>query len=322
MTRARRRALGLALLWLAACAGARAQAPADDWSFDGGMDGAAGHGQVSIGFQVAHTRGLVSNTGLEFSPDLATDVRNLAFGIDYWLSGRWSLHASIPFVRKRAVNDLGLHDQRRLDVPHPESPFIDEGRYHGAWQDWSLGVAYHAWLGPFEVTPHAYLTIPSHDYVFFASAPVGQGLRKLRLGADAAQRLGRSNFHYSVGYSYEFVERIRSGPVHGVNTDNQYLRLAAWYDASPQLSLRVFGNRRVGKGLTNEDMNRLDPDKRTEWWYQHDRLLQFNYAIAGAGATWRFDDRWAVSVSGATMVWVRVNHKLRYAYEVQLVRSF
>lgn len=320
MTRGLRCAIAMTMLCVATHA--RAQVAGDDWASDPVADRVAGHGQVTIGFQAARTEGLVTHTGLHFSPDLATDVRNVTLGIDYWLGERWSVHASLPFISKRALRDPGLHDQQRLIVPHPESAFIDDGRYHSGWQDWSLGVTHHATLGPFDVTPHVYVTYPSHDYVFFASAPVGQGLKKLRVGVDASRRLGRSNFHYSAGYSYEFVEQVRSGPVRDVNTDNQYLRLSAWYDVSPQLGLRVFANRRTGKGLTNADMNRLDRAQRTEWWYQHDRLLQYNYAIAGAGATWRFNDRWSVSASGARMVWVRVNHNLKYAYELQLARRF
>lgn len=316
-------AIATSLLCAAACGNACAQAQGADWTFDSPGEGsAAGHGRISVGFQAAHTEGLVNHAGYQFGRDLATDVRNINLGIDYWLGEDWSVHASLPFISKRALRDPGRHDQKRLIVPHPESTYIDDGLYHGAWQDWSLGVTYHAALGAFEVTPHAYFTYPSHDYIFFASAPVGQGLKKLRVGADLSQRLGRSNFHYSAGYSYEFVEQVRDGPVRDVNTDNQYLRLSAWYDFSPQLSARVFANRRTGNGLTNADMNRLDRAQRTEWWYQHDRLLQYNYAIAGLGSNWRFNELWSVSASAATMIWVRVNHDLKYAYELQLLRNF
>ena len=300
-----------------------AHADGDDWSFDSAGDkSASGHGQVSIGFQAARTEGLVSGTGDHFCNGCATDVRSMNLGIEYWLDDHWSVHASLPFISKRALNDPGFHNQNLLDVPHPESDFIDDGQYHSAWQDWQLGLTHHASVGAFDIASHVVLTYPSHDYIFFASAPVGQGLKKLRIGADLSQRLGQSNFHCSVGYSYEFVEQVREGPVRGINTDNQYLRLSAWYDFSPQLTARVFANRRTGNGLTNNGMNRLDSEKRTEWWYQHDRLLQYNYAIAGLGSTWRFNEQWSVSASAATMVWVRVNHNMKYAYELQLMRDF
>jgi hypothetical protein len=309
-------------------ASGNAHAYTDDWSFESpGDESASGHGHISIGVQGARTEGVVTGTGIRFSEALTTDVRSMTLGIEYWLGEQWSLHASLPFISKRALNDPGRHRQDRLLVPHPESSFIDDGLYHSAWQDWQLGVAYHVSAGRFDISSHAVLTYPSHDYVFFASAPVGQGLKKLRIGADVSQRIGQSNFHYSVGYSYEFVERIKDIPVGGIqygniNTDNQYVRISAWYDFSPQLSARVFANRRTGKGLDNNEVNRIDRAQVTELWYQHDRLLQYNYAIAGLGSTWDFNEKWSVSASAATMVWVRVNHDMKYAYELQLLRRF
>jgi hypothetical protein len=321
----RRYALVMSFLYVVA---GSAHAGGDDWSFDApGDQPAVGHGHISIGLQGARTQGLVSGTGEVFNEALTTDVRSMTLGIEYWLGEQWSLHASLPFISKRALNDTGLHDQTRLVVPRPESTFIDDGQFHSAWQDWQLGLAFHRSLGRFDIDSHAVFTYPSHDYIFFASAPVGQGLKKLRIGADVSQRIGQSNLHYSVGYSYEFVERIKDIPVGGVqygniNTDNQYLRLSAWYDFSPQLSVRVFGNRRTGKGLVNSEVRSIDPFLRSELWYQHDRLLQYNYAIAGLGSTWDFNDQWSVSASAATMVWVRVNHDMKYAYELQLLRRF
>ena len=321
------RRYAVAMSFLYAVSGS-AHAGGDDWSFDSpGEKSASGHGHISIGLQGARTQGLVTGTGQVFNEALTTDVRSMTLGIEYWLGEQWSLHASLPFISKRALNDPGLHDQNRLIVPHPESTFIDDGQYHSAWQDWQLGLAFHTSLGKFDIASHAVFTYPSHDYIFFASAPVGQGLKKLRIGADVSQRIGQSNFHYSAGYSYEFVERIKDIPVGGVqygniNTDNQYLRLSAWYDFSPQLSVSVFGNRRTGNGLVNSEVRSIDPFLRTELWYQHDRLLQYNYAIVGIGSTWDFNETWSVSASAATMVWVRVNHDMKYAYELRLLRKF
>lgn len=305
-----------------------AGAQVDDWLLDVSNEGSeAGHGVVYLGFQAAHTQGLVTGTGLRFSEAFATDVRSMHLGIEYWVGEQWSVHASLPFISKRALNDPGRHDQSRLTVPHPESAYIDDGRYHSAWQDWQVGLTFHGALGVLDVDSHVVFTYPSHDYVFFASAPVGQRLKKLRIGTDVSQRIGKSNFHYSVGYSYELVERIEDIEVRGIqygniNTDNQYWRLSAWYDFSPRFSVRTFANKRTGKGLDNADVNRIDRAQVSELWYQHDRLLQYNYAIAGLGATWHFNEKWSVSASAATMVWVRVNHDLKYAYELQLLRSF
>ncbi len=316
--------LALASLWLVA---GSSEAAGDDWWPDASSQPMAGHGHVSLGLQGGHTEGLVNSTGGRFNEALATEVRSISLGIEYWLAEDWSVYAALPFISKRALHDPGLHDQSRLLVPHPESAFLDDGKYHSAWQDWQLGLTHHVALGALHIASHVVLTYPSHDYTFFASAPVGQHLRKLRVGVDVAQRFGQSNLHYSLGYSYEFVERIDDILVRGVqygniNTDNQYLRASLRYDCSPTLSVRAFANRRTGNGLVNSDVRAIDPGLTSELWYQHDRLLQYNYAIAGMGSTWHVSEQWSLSASAATMVWVRVNHDMKYAYELQVLRRF
>ena len=315
MSRRTARVRGPVFVSLALSVVVPAHAHDDDWSAGAGSP--TGRGQMSIGFQTAHTASLVDQDGVAYYDDLTTDLQSVTLGIDYRLGERWSVHASVPFIRRRASDPVRNHDQARLDEPHPESAFIDDGRFHGAWQDWTLGATWHGAIGAFDVTPHLFVTWPTHDYVFFASAAVGQNLWKARLGVDVARRIGRSNLHASAGYSHEFVERVL-----GDDADRQHYRLSAWYDFSPRLTVRGFAHMRKGEGLTNADVRARDPALTSELWYQHDRLLTYDYAIAGLGSTFRFDDRWSVSASAATMVWVRVNHDMKYAYDLQLTRAF
>ena len=87
-------------------------------------------------------------------------------------------------------------NQALLVVPHPESAFLDDGQYHSAWQDWQLGLTHHAALGTLDIASHAVLTYPSHDYVFFASAPVGQRLKKFRIGVNRVDPTRTSELWY------------------------------------------------------------------------------------------------------------------------------
>lgn len=275
-------------------------------------------GSISLGFQAVHTQGSLDSSGgdIAFLRNLTTDIRSMTLSVDYRLDERWSLNASLPFISKRAVNDIGAHNPARLAQPRTDSKFLDDGRYHGTWQDWQLGVTYHTTLGGFDFRPHAVLVYPSHDYTFFASAAPGLRLKRLRLGFDAARRLGRSNFHYSAGYSYELVEKVL-----GNNLDKHHLRLSGRYDFSPQWSVNVFASGRRAQGL--------DPAvffgewaRGSELWYQHDRLLRHNYGFAGVGATFRFEDTWSLSASTSQMVWGDSIHDVKYAHEVQLTRRF
>lgn len=275
-------------------------------------------GWISAGFQSVHTKGSLDGGGEDtpFLRNLVTDTRSLTLSVDYRWAERWSLYASLPYIRKRALNDPGAHNPAALARPHPESEFLDDGRYHGTWQDWQFGVTYHTRLAGFDVRPHAVLTYPSRDYTFFATAAAGQRLTRLRLGFDASRRLGRSNFHYSAGYSYEFVEEVL-----GVHLDKHHLRLSGRYDFSPQWAANLFV---IGRDAHGIDPSVFFPERAlgSELWYQHDRLLRQNYALAGIGATWRFNDIWSASASTSRMVWGDSIHDIRYVYDVQVTRGF
>lgn len=281
-------------------------------------DGDAPRGTVHLGFQSWHTRGSLDGSGEDQAAraNLETDSNSLMLGIDYRLGDRWTLHASIPFVSKRAVNDGGGHNPARLQQPHPESNFLDDGAYHGTWQDWELGISYQAWLAGFDVRPRLSLRQPSHDYAFFGSAAPGQRLRSVLLGFDASRRLGRSNFHYSFGYSYEWVEQVLD-----LHPNRQHFRLSGRYDFSPEWSARLDAVRRKGHGL---DPSVFPPEARagTELWYQHDRMLRHDYTIATIGVSWRFAEPWSVSAATGRMVGGNSIHHLRSLYLVELSRDF
>lgn len=270
-------------------------------------------GRISIGLQSIHTDGNVDGSGNPV-PGVSTDTRNLLLALDYRLTGRWWLHVSMPYVVKRSLNDPGLHNVRFLAQPR-DSNFIDDGDWHGAWQDWQVGVNYDGHWRGLAVRPHAILTWPSHDYVFFASAAPGRYLKSLRLGADIGRRFGQSNVHWSVGYSYEFVEEVLDRDL-----DRQHYRLAARWDVSPAWSVSAFANARYSNGIRPSDLAGKVPF--SELWYQHDRLLRQNYVLGGLGATWRMNDDWAVSLASAWPIESDSMHRIRQAWDLQLSRSF
>ncbi len=283
-----------------------------DFLSPAGADGQS-RGTIAVGYQFQHTKGLILDNG-DIPGDTTTDTHIAYLSLDYRLSDRWEAHAEIPFIRKRSSGGPGAHRPDLLTVPHPEAEFLDDGNYHGAWQDWILGVSYHTEWGRFGVEPHLIATIPSHDYSHFANAAIGQNLWRLKLGLDVTRRLESSNVYYSAGYSYEVWERVL-----GTSLNKHYFRASAGYFFGPRVSGRVFLNARRGQGLTTTEVG---SDRTSELWYQHDRLSEHDYAIVGISASYRITDAYSVSVTGARMVWGRSVHDLKYAYGVELARGF
>lgn len=280
---------------------------------DEGPTGEQSRGTLTIGYQMQHTKGLILDNG-DIPGTTTTDARILFVAVDYMLDDHWEAHVELPFIDKRSSGGPGAHDPSILAVPHPEAEFLDDGRYHGAWQDWVVGVSYHTDWGRFRVEPHLVAQIPSHDYSHFANAAIGQNLWRVKLGVDFTRRLQSSNFYYTAGYSYEVWEKVLD-----TTLNKHHFRASAGYFFSPQVTGWVFANARIGQGLNTTEVG---SDRTTELFYQHDRLSEHDFVIAGIGSSYRINDNYSISVTGGRMVWGRNVHDLKYAYDVALLHGF
>jgi hypothetical protein len=307
-------ALATAACALGCSTGALAEGGFPDIGLDAGAS-AAHHGSVSLAVQSLHTSGLILDSGIN-NNGAVTDTRSVRLGLSYMLDDHWELHAAVPYIRKRSLNDPRSHDPLKLVPPHPESEFLDDGAYHASMQDLQLGISRHFQLGDYHVEPYATLIWPTRDYTFFANAAVGQRLRRLRLGVEVEHQFTGSNLYYSAGYGYELVERIM-----GVHLNKHHLHGSGGYMFSPAWSAEIFVQARRGQGRGTDffTSHRIAGD---EYWYQHDRLSRHDYAVAGLGATWRINDRYSLTGTAGKMVWGRAVHDLERAYEVELSRDF
>lgn len=164
-------------------------------------DSDARRGRISFGYQTQHTRGLITNLDSTVGPGTTTDTRMLNLSVDYRLTPRWEVHLSLPYIRKntdsrpRQPNGLpgGAHTFAEIP-PNAVAEFIDDGAYHGNWQDWTAGLSYHAQWRGFDLEPRIALIVPSTNYPYYGNAATGQRLTKLKLGIEASRRIGLSDW--------------------------------------------------------------------------------------------------------------------------------
>ncbi|MES2100847.1 MAG: hypothetical protein V4569_13555 [Pseudomonadota bacterium] len=279
---------------------------------------ARGHGSVSVGYQNTYINGML-RLGSE-APIGAIRVQSISFDLDYFFADRWSMHLGIPFIKTRyggnsphcitqappQCNGAVVPSQ-----PHPESQFLDDGRYHGTWQDWNLGLAYHANLNNYLLTPSIAAHIPSHDYTFFAQAAAGQGLRKVELALDLAHQFELSNVYYRVRLGRVFVEKTL-----GQSVNHNKLDLELGYFVNETWTVKVFGVGKKGNGYTGPY------DRTTELWYHHDQRALHNYANLGAGLDYHFNDKYTLSATVQRLVWGQFVFDFKYSMDVRLTREF
>jgi hypothetical protein len=287
-----------------------------------------GHGSVSIGYENILVNGFLPDIG---PPKEIGTVRSRRVDLDveYYVANNWSITAGVPYISNRyegarphcptntppqcVADKIAV-----LSPPHPESQFLDDGDYHGTWQDWNLGVAYHTNIDTYYITPSITAYIPSHHYTFFAQAAVGQDLQQVELAVNLAHQFDFSNFYYQVGYGYVFSQETL-----GYNVNYSKFDLELGYYVSPQLTLRVSSLGKLGNGVQfSQFTNSLTDYQTNNIWYHHDQITAHEYVGVGGGLDYLFNEKYTFSTTLQTLVWGSSVFNFRYTLETTLRRAF
>lgn len=270
----------------------------------------AGHGDISISYQSQRTSG-IELKDLGFVDVGVTNQHAVIFEIDYWLTDNVRINAGIPYITKRYKGDFP-HDPSVI-IPAVDAPFIDDGRYRGDIQDVYFGMAYRVLDGPIKVEPFVNVSIPVTDYPFFASAAIGQHLKRLEIGSSFAYVPPLDDYYVNLSASYNIVERTLS-----YNVDHMRLSLDVGYFLTRNFSVRGLVMAKQGNGIAVIDF----PDFTSRLWYRHDQLLRHNYINIGAGLSWAIDSKNAVSVTALRTVRAVDLFPMKYGIGVSFIRSF
>jgi len=288
-------------------------------------ESAKGHGSVSIAYLGTYSSGFRLNTNTTV-PLATVHSRGIALDVDYDVADQWSVHLGIPYIDNRFAGGVphcpttappqcaGLP---ALNPQHPDSRFLDDGKYHGTWQDFTLGVAWHTHIGDYYITPSVTAVIPSHDYTFFANAAVAQRLTQLELAATLAHQFEFSNLYYKLGYAYVLSQHIL-----GRDTGYQRFDAELGYFINEKLSVRTFTTGRLGQGLAAVDLLSLTQGQTNAYWYHHDQLAKHNYFGAGIGFDYDLGHRYTLTAGIQREFWGETVFDFKYALETRLTRSF
>lgn len=276
-------------------------------------DSAANRLNLYVGYQFVSIDGYQATAGKVDIGDI--DIHSIDVEIEYDLGEKWTLIGGLPWVRKRYRGHLP-HDPLSIVPPRLDSDFLDDGEYHSSFMDFRVGARYLAKSAPaYTVSPFVFLGVPSNDYTFFANAAVGQRLNRLEVGAEVDFRPHFNNFYFQWATSRVFVEETL-----GVNVDHWKFDTTVGYFVKPNLSARLFVQVKEGNGLAFPDDFPLP--RNTEWWFQHDRTIRHNYANAGFGVDWQFDNGNVVALSVMKMVHADQVHTIDYSMTFGFSRSY
>jgi hypothetical protein len=239
-----------------------------------------GEGSVSLTYQnydvAGHfdVRGRENNNGGTRSHVLATEL-------DFGVTETLGLTVSLPFIASKYTGPptyfVGTHET------HPGP--LDDGRYHGAFQDVRFEVRRVFWAGPVPIAPFVGASFPTHKYETVGEAVPGRHRRDFQFGANAGFDLDRvlPGSYVQVRYAFATAERVGDFPFTRSNID---------VEGGYAVMSRV-----VVRGLMNRQIRHQGPslDELAADWEHHDRFIAPSYVNLGGGVS--------VSVAGSTDVY-------------------
>lgn len=87
---------------------------------------------------------------------------------------------------------------------------LDDGRYHGSFQDFAFRLRYNITAHPFLITPFIQYNLPSNNYLFYSHAVVGRNVNSIGIGTylgGLTDRILRNSYMQGL-YSLNFEEKI------------------------------------------------------------------------------------------------------------------
>jgi hypothetical protein len=267
---------------------------------------AAGEGTVSLAYHNIFTHGQHDNFGTQLAdsggPREGTDSHGLLWYVEYGLSDRIAVHASLPFIQTRyqgcCAHTIGLQGQ-------PSN--LDDGTYHGSPQDFYFGSRFKLLESArFAVTPFVEVIIPSHHYESLGQAAVGRDLRALVAGAAIGGFADNllPGLHFQARLSYAFLQKAVD-----IRPNRTAIDSAVGYFVTPRLAIefvqtfqytfdgvdwiRPPGNLGLHDG---RPMNR-------DYGLNHDRLARSNALALGGGASFAVTENVGVFGTVTKLAW-------------------
>jgi hypothetical protein len=159
----------------------------------------------------------------------------------------------------------------QLTFPGP----LDDGTYHGAFQDVRIELRRQWWAGPVPVTPFVGVSFPTHAYETQGEAVPGRHRRDLQIGASTGVNLDviRVGSYVEGRYAYGTME-----PVDGFPFTRSNLDVDLGVSATPRVLVRALADWQIRH--SGPSVAELIPD-----WVNHDRFIAPSYTILGGGAT-------------------------------------
>ena len=220
-------------------------------------------------------------------------------GLEYGISNRLALSASIPATVSRYVGGWPI-------TPHilPDGTNLDDGVYHGGFQDFRFEARYMSIVSPLVITPFLAVVIPSQRYVTLGHTALGRDLTELHLGFYLGKLLTfiSNNLYTQAGYEFAYVEEIDH-----IRPNRSVVDLTLGYFVTPTVTVSTtmsYQKSHAGLDWATDIHDLTD-------YYDHDRLDAPNYLHLGGSLSVDVNDALGFFVAYRGTLWGTNVHELR-----------
>lgn len=256
---------------------------------------ARGDGTVSVSYQNIRTHGQLDMDGNQLfkpeGPREGTDGHALLWYVEYGLSERIAVHASLPYIQTKyqgcCAHTIGISGQ-------PSA--LDDGTYHGTFQDFYFGSRFKLRESArLAVTPFVEVVIPSHHYESLGQSVAGRDLRALVVGTAVGGFADDllAGLHFQTRLSYAFTQNAVD-----IHPNRTGIDSSVGYFFTPRFAidfLETFQHTHDGTdwgpfppfGIGFRDGRPLTRD----YGLNHDRLARSNALTFGVGASFALTEK-------------------------------
>ena len=278
-----------------------------------------GQGSLSIVYKQKQSTKLTDGGGNASDFGKAI-VRTMNLDIDYGLTDRLAVSVGLPFGSNRYTGN-DPHDPRSLPFANDQR-FLDDGRFHGGWTDFSIGLRYQWRTQPFLITPFIAYSWPSHNYTFFAHSALGNQQWTLQAGVHAGDWLPPplQNLYWEAGYAYSFMQPLSH---RRINHGTLHLQVGSY--VTPRLELHLLAEHSNSYGpAINLPQDFFNPDGtlNPDNLYYHDQLAAARMNRASVGLSYQLNDRYQLSADLGRNFNAANVHRWDYEASIGISRSF
>ena len=262
-----------------------------------------GEGNVSVTYQRLHTSGQLNTAGEFVAPD-STAAHSLILDVEFGVTNRLAVHASLPYMAVRFVGGPHPH----LVGIHGQPSNLDDGNYHATAQDFHVGGR---WIliqsRRMMLAPYADMVAPSHHYESLGQAVVGRDLRALVVGtAIGGFPDVLPGLYFQGQVSHAFVQKVLS-----VRANQSALDGEVGYFITPRIAARfieAFQFTHDGiefVGLRPAIVLHDTQETSRDIVLNHDRLLMTRVVNIGGGVSVGLSQTVDVFASATQSTWGR-----------------